>query len=114
MSSGWRVAATFGLIAVAGCDNNPNVAGLSCAPAASLTPPSATIHVADTLRISASADAGCRSPLLRNDTPAILRVDAVTGGVFRVTGLTVGNGHVRVLSPVDTTVAASAAITVTP
>jgi hypothetical protein len=114
MHKGSRFTAMLGLITIAACDNTPNVAGLSCGQTASVTPSVATIHVADTLRISASADGGCRSPLLRNDTPAVIRLDAIATGTFRVTGLSVGTGQVRVLSPSDTTVSATAAITVTP
>ena len=58
--------------------------------------------------------AGCSAPVVRNDTPNVIRVDDVSPGVLRVTGLAVGTGRVRVLSPLDTTVSAAAAITVTP
>lgn len=116
MLIGSRIAAALGLIAVAGCDNTPSLGGLSsCQPSAtvSIAPTSASIRVADTLRVVASVD-GCQSPLLRNDTPTVIRLDSVSAGTFRVTGLSVGNGRVRVLSPTDTTISAAAAITVTP
>lgn len=105
---------TLGLLAVVGCDNTPSIGGvLSCRPAATVSPPTAAMHVADTLRFAASADAGCSAPVVRNETPNVIRVDAVSTGVFRVTGLVVGTGRVRVLSSIDTTVSATAAITVT-
>jgi hypothetical protein len=112
-----RFVMAVGLLALVGCDSSsaPSLGGVgSCRPAATVTPPTGTIHVADTLRFAASVDGGCSAPVVRNDTPNLIRVDDVSPGVLRVTGLAVGTGRVRVLSSLDTTVSAAAAITVTP
>ena len=107
-----RFVAALGFLALIGCDSSPSLGGVSpCQPAATISPTSATIRVADTLRVL--ADAGCSSALLRNDTPTVIRVDAISAGTFRITGLSVGTGRIRALSPVDTTISAAAAITVT-
>ena len=109
-----HLIAPLGLLVFSACDTTPTVARFSgCRPLASVAPIAAAIHIADTLRFATSVESGCPSPLLRNDTPTVIRVDSISASIFRVTGLTVGTGRVRVVSPVDTTVAASVAITVT-
>lgn len=109
-----HLIAPLGLLVFCACDTTPTVARFSgCRPFASVSPPAAAIHIADTLRLASTIESGCPSPLVRNDTPAVIRLDSISAGIFRVTGLTVGAGRVRVVSPIDTTVAASVAVTVT-
>jgi hypothetical protein len=109
-----RFVVALGLLALVGCDSNASLGGVvSCRPTATVAPLTAAMHVADTLRFTASVDGGCSAPLVRNDTPNLIQVDDVSPGIFRVTGLAVGTGRFRVLSSLDSTVSATAAITVT-
>jgi hypothetical protein len=113
----FKFVVALGMTTLAGCDTSPRIAGVSggsCKGGASLTPTTASIHVADTVRLVTSLESGCPAPLLRNDTPGIIRLESISSNLMRVTGLTVGTGHVRALSPLDTTIAAEAAISVTP
>lgn len=113
----FKLIVAVGVTALAGCDTSPKIAGVnggSCKGGASLTPTTASIHVADTIRLATSLQSGCPAPLLRNDTPGVIRLESISSSLMRVTGLAVGTGHVRALSPLDTTVSAEAAISVTP
>lgn len=113
----FTLVVALGMTALAGCDTSPRIAGVtggSCRGGATLTPTTASIHVADTLRLVTSFETGCPALLLRNDTPGIIRLEPISSNLLRVTGLAVGTGHVRALSPLDTTIVSEAAISVTP
>lgn len=108
-------AASFATVCavLAGCDNNPTVGLLAtCDATASVAPTSARIAVGDNVTISETLESGCPSPIVRNDSPALLQVDSVAPGTIRVTGLAAGNGIVRILSGVDTLVSTAVTVTV--
>jgi hypothetical protein len=62
--------------------------------------------------IATTAGAGCPPPLVQNQTPSVIQLDSGTAVTFRVTGLAVGNGRVRIQSSVDTLVAFIIPVTV--
>ncbi|MEP6495988.1 MAG: hypothetical protein ABJF01_25130 [bacterium] len=88
-----------------GCDDAPTIAGgTQCLATVNFSPTSANMAVGDSVRIAISVDGGCPAPIVRDETPAVLQVDVLSTGVFRVQGLSAGAGRVRILSAVDTTV----------
>jgi len=100
-------------VVIVGCDNNPTRAVLAaCAATASVAPTSARIAVGDNITISETLEAGCPTPIVRNDSPSLLQVDSVAAGMIRVTGLAVGSGTLRILSGVDTLVSTAVTVTV--
>jgi len=86
------------------CDHNPSIAAASCQPAVSLSPSSGTISVGDSIVVVMSVEAGCSAPLVRNETPVLIRVDPISVGTFSVIGLAQGVGHVHLAAASDTLV----------
>jgi hypothetical protein len=106
------LAFAFGLTA---CDQAPSVALLpTCQPSVQVAPANPSIRVGQSVDIALTLDSRCPPALVRNETPGVLQVDVLSTTSVRATGRSVGNGVVRVLSPADTLVTATAFVTVTP
>jgi hypothetical protein len=106
-------------VAVAACNvsSSPELAGTNpngCRAAASASPSTATVAVGQSVTIAVSVEQGCPAPLLRNETPTIIQIDAGSLGSVRATGLSPGNGRLTVRSGADTLLATTVSITVTP
>lgn len=97
--------------------SSPELAGANpngCRAVASATPSSTTIAVGQSVNIALAVEQGCAAPILRNETPTIIQVDSASLGFLRATGLSAGNGRLTIRSGVDTLVATTVSITVTP
>lgn len=108
-----------GIAAVTACnvDNSPEVAGANpagCRAIAQASPSLVRIAVGQSVTIAVTIEQGCPAPLVRNETPAIIQVDSSSLGGLRATALSPGNGRLTIRSGVDTLVATTVSITVTP
>ena len=106
-------------LAVAACnaDSAPEVAGANpagCRAVASASPSTTTLSVGNSVSIAVSIEQGCAAPILRNETPTIIQIDSPSLGLVRATALSPGNGRLTIRSGVDTLVATTVSITVTP
>lgn len=104
---------------VVGCnaDSAPEVAGANpsgCRAIAAAAPSTTTLSVGNSINIAVSIEQGCPAPILRNETPAIIQIDSSSLGLVRATALSPGNGRLTIRSGVDTLVATTVSITVTP
>jgi len=111
--------ACCGVAVAAACNvsSAPELAGANpngCRAAASASPSTATVAVGQSVTIAVSLEQGCPAPLIRNETPAIIQIDAGSLGSVRATGLSPGNGRLTVRSGADTLLATTVSITVTP
>jgi hypothetical protein len=107
------------LTALVACnaDSAPEVAGANpsgCRAVASASPSTTTISVGQSVNIALSIEQGCPAPVLRNQTPTIIQIDSSSLGLVRATALSPGAGRLTVRSGVDTLVATTVSITVTP
>lgn len=106
-----RLTACIMLVAVGACA--PSEAPLrSCTPVADFTPRAATIAVAESVIVTMTVTDLCPTPVVRNETPTILRVDRLSPSTLGVVGLSAGEGLIHIASGVDTTVADVAQVTV--
>lgn len=108
-----------GIAGVAACNisSSPELAGANpggCRAIASASPSSVSLAVGQSINIALTIEQGCPAPLLRNETPTIIQIDSSSLGALRATGLTPGNGRLTIRSGVDTLVATTVSITVTP
>jgi hypothetical protein len=108
-----------GIAVVVACnvDSAPQVAGANpsgCRAVAAATPSATSISVGQSINIALSIEQGCPAPLLRNETPTIVQIDSASLGLVRATALSPGNGRLTIRSGVDTLVATTVSITVTP
>jgi len=107
------------MMGAAACNpsDSPEIAGANpagCRAVAAAAPSNVTISVGQSANISLTIEQGCPAPLVRNDTPSILQVDSVSFGFARATGRAPGAGRLIIRSGVDTLVATTVSITVTP
>jgi hypothetical protein len=108
----FRVLAS--LLILSGCDSSSTplvVAG--CHAIAQATPLVGRIPLGTAITVATTQEGGCPAPLVRNETPSIIRID--TAGApprIRVTGVAIGEGRVRVRSGVDTLVSVTLEMTV--
>ena len=108
-----------GVVAVVACNvsSAPQLAGANpggCRAIASASPTTATMSVGQSINIALAVEQGCPAPILRNETPTILRIDSTSLGFARATGLSAGTGRLTVRSGLDTLIATTVSITVTP
>ena len=106
-----RFAILVSATILAACDNNPTAAAVQCKAIAQATPLSARIPLGTSIGVAATQEGGCPAPLIRNETPSIIQLD-VTNGSVRVTGISIGEGRLRVRSGVDTLVSVTLQMTV--
>jgi hypothetical protein len=111
--------ACCGVAVAAACNvsSTPELAGANptaCRAAASASPSTATVAVGQSVSIAVAVEQGCPAPLLRNETPTIIQIDAGSLGAVRATGLSPGTGRLTIRSGADTLVATTVSITVTP
>jgi hypothetical protein len=101
------------VLAAAACDHKTKIAALTtCRAIVSFAPVAATISVGDSIVFVMTVEAGCSAPLVRNETPMVIRVDPISIGRFSVVGLSQGIGRVRMEAAVDTLVARELLVTV--
>jgi hypothetical protein len=91
----------------------PNVSA-RCSGAPQVGPATATVHPAESVTFAVSLEMGCPEPLIRNETPGILQLDAVSPTLIRVTGRAAGDGRMRVRSGPDTLASTVIPVTVQP
>jgi hypothetical protein len=108
-----------GVVAVVACNvsSSPELAGSNpagCRAVAAASPSTATMSVGQSVNLTLSVEQGCPAPLLRNETPTIIQIDSTSLGFVRARGLSPGTGRLTVRSGVDTLVATTVSITVTP
>ena len=108
-----------GVVAVVACNvsSSPELAGSNpngCRAVAAASPSTATMSVGQSVSFSLSVEQGCPSPILRNETPTIIQIDSTSLGFVRAKGLSPGTGRLTVRSGVDTLIATTVSITVTP
>jgi hypothetical protein len=108
-----------GIAAVAACNvsSSPELAGANpagCRAVASASPSTTSMAVGQSVNIALSVEQGCPAPILRNETPTIIQIDSASLGFVRATGLAPGTGRLTVRSGVDTLIATTVSITVTP
>ena len=109
-----------GIAVVVACgdiSSAPEVAGANpsgCRAIASAAPSTARISVGQSVNIAVSVEQGCPAPILRNQTPTIIQIDSSSLGLVRATALSPGTGRLTIRSGVDTLVATTVSITVTP
>ena len=108
-----------GIAAVTACNvsSAPELAGANpagCRAVASASPSNVSLAVGQSVNIALSIEQGCPAPLLRNETPTIIQIDSSSLGALRATALSPGNGRLTIKSGVDTLVATTVSITVTP
>jgi hypothetical protein len=103
------------LVAVDACDKDSAASSAPmCQAIAQAAPLSTTIRVAEAVTVAFTIDGGCPAPIIRNETPTVVQVDAMSVGLVRVTGLAAGQGRIRVRSGVDTLVTTVVSVSVTP
>jgi hypothetical protein len=101
------------VLCLGACDTNATPAALPfCRAIPQATPLAATIPLGSVFVIATTVGAGCPPPLVQNQTPAVIQLDSGTVATFRVTGLAIGNGRIRIQSSVDTLVAIIIPVTV--
>jgi hypothetical protein len=108
-----------GIVGVAACNvsSSPELAGAApggCRAVASASPSNVSLAVGQSANIALSVEQGCPAPLLRNETPTIIRIDSASLGAIHATALSPGNGRLTIRSGVDTLVSTTVSITVTP
>ena len=108
-----------GVVAVASCNisSSPELAGANpsgCRALAAATPSATSMAVGQRVNIALSVEQGCPAPILRNETPTIIQIDSASLGFVRALGLSPGNGRLTIRSGVDTLIATTVSITVTP
>lgn len=106
-----KVAACLVLFALVACA--PSESPLrSCSRTADFSPHTAQIAVAESVIVTMTVVDLCPTPVVRNETPTILRVDRLSESTLGVVGLSAGDGLVHIASGVDTTVSDVARVTV--
>jgi len=108
-----------GVAAVAACNisSSPELAGANpsgCRALAAATPSATSMAVGQRVNIALSVEQGCPAPILRNETPTIIQIESASLGFVRALGLSPGNGRLTIRSGVDTLIATTVSITVTP
>jgi hypothetical protein len=108
-----------GVVAVVACNvsSSPELAGANpsgCRAIAAASPNAATVSVGQSVNIALSVEQGCPAPILRNETPTIIQIDSTSLGFLRARGLSPGTGRLTVRSGIDTLIATTVSITVTP
>jgi len=108
-----------GVVAVVACNvsSAPELAGANpggCRAIAAASPNTATVSVGQSINIALSVEQGCPAPILRNETPTIIQIDSTSLGFLRARGLSPGTGRLTVRSGIDTLIATTVSITVTP
>lgn len=98
---------------VTACDRNPSTAELrSCEAIAQATPLFSLLGLGANVTIAVATEDGCPAPIVRNETPDILKLDSVGVATFTITGKGIGDGRIRIRSAVDTLVTQLLSITV--
>ena len=111
----FRFAIVFATALLGACDTSPSTAVIrSCQVIAQGAPSSAIIPIGTAITVAVAAEAACPQPLVRNETPTIIRMDSVDVNTFRVTGTAIGDGRIRIRSRIDTTVTQVLTMTVVP
>lgn len=109
--------AAISVVGACNISSSPELAGANpngCRAVASATPSSTSMAVGQRVNIALSVEQGCPAPILKNETPTIIQIDSASLGFVRALGLSPGNGRLTIKSGVDTLIATTVSITVTP